>query len=158
MTTGQKLAVGVAVVAVAAVAVVLVTRGNDATKDLKLEMRNGTCTITTPPDDKNVEVGKNKKITWHVQNLCTSDQLVLVGNFRPTPPDGGVLDCKAGIIESTWPFKKLDQSVRQVYVPSSETQDLVLKEAKNETGSTVTFYFDICMAGKKVDPRLDIGP
>src|SRR6185436_602416 len=104
MTTGQKVAVGVAVVAVAAVAVVLVTRGDDANKTLKLEMSGPTCTITTPAADKDVTVGKNKKVTWSVQNLCNSPQLVLVGNFRPTQSDGGVLDCKAGNIESTWPF------------------------------------------------------
>lgn len=159
MTTGQKIAVGVAVVAVAAVAAVLLTRGaGDADKSLKLEMSGGNCTITTAPADKDVRVGKNKKITWNVQNLCNSPQLVLVGNFRPTQPDGGILDCKAGVIETTWPFKNLDQSVRQVFVPASETQSLTLKEAKNDTGNTLTFYFDICMAGKKVDPRLDIDP
>ena len=93
-----------------------------------------------------------------MKNNCSSDQLLLVGNFRPTQGDNGVTDCKAGVIESTWPFKNLDQSIRQVYIPAGETQKLTLKEAKNETGNTLTFYFDICMGGKKVDPRLDIDP
>ncbi len=54
--------------------------------------------------------------------------------------------------------RDLDQSMRQVYVPAGETQAITLKEAKNETGNKLTFYFDICMGGKKVDPRLDIDP
>lgn len=159
MTTGQKLAVGVGVVALGAVAAYLLLQGaGDADKTLTLAMNGSTCTITTAPADKDVEVGKNKKITWNVNNTCTANQLVLVGNFRPTQADGGILDCKAGVIESTWPFKNLDQSMRQVYVPAGETQAITLKEAKNETGNKLTFYFDICMGGKKVDPRLDIDP
>ena len=158
MTTGQKFALGVTVAAVAAVAAILVLRQGDQTRSLTLAMSGTGCTITTAPADKDFHVGKNHKITYEVKNDCTSDQLVLVGNFRPTQADGGITDCKAGVIESTWPFKNLDQAIRQVYVPAGETQSLSLKEAKNETGNTLTFYFDICMGGKKVDPRLDIDP
>jgi len=161
MTTGQKLAVGVGVLALGAVAAYVLLQGaGDADKTLTLAMNGTTCTITTASGDKDVEVGKNKKVTWNVKNTCTADQLVVVGNFRPTQSDGaGILDCKAGVIESTWPFKNLDdQARRQVYVPAGATQALTLKEAKNETGNTLTVYFDICMAGKKVDPRLDIDP
>jgi len=161
MTKGQTYALGIGLVAVGAVAAYFLLQGaGDADKDLTLAMTGNpaACAITTSATDKDVLVGKNKKITWHVKNTCTSDQLVLVGNFRPTQPDGGIADCKAGIIESTWPFKNLDQSVRQVYVPVGETQLLTLKVAKNETTTRVSFWFDICMAGKKVDPRLDVDP
>jgi hypothetical protein len=130
----------------------------DADKSLELAVSAGNCGITTPNADKNVAVGKGKKVTWSVHNGCTSDQLVLVGNFRPGADGGGIMDCKAGVIESTWPFKNLDQSARAVYIPAGETQSLTLKEAKNETGSKLTFYFDICMGGKKVDPELVIDP
>jgi hypothetical protein len=158
MTKANALALGGGLLVVVVVAVFLL-RATDADKSLKLEMRSGNCAITTAPADKDVKVGNNKKITWSVQNLCNADQLVLVGNFRSTQNDpGNVMDCKAGVIETTWPFKKLDQSVRQVFVPAGETQALTLKEAKNNTGNTLTFYFDICMGGKKVDPRLDIDP
>lgn len=160
MTNGQKVAVGVGIVALGALAAYLLLQGaGDADKTLTLAMNGNTCTITTPPAEKDVEVGRNKKITWSVNNTCTSDQLVLVGNFRPTQPDGGITDCKAGIIESTWPFKNLDdQAHRQVYVAAGATQAITLKEAKNDSGTKITVYFDICMAGKKVDPRLDIDP
>jgi hypothetical protein len=159
MTTGQKVAaVGVVAVAIAAVAIFVSRGAGDEQKELTLATGTGGCTVTTAPADKNLHVGKNHKITYTVKNNCSSDQLLLVGNFRPTQGDNGVTDCKAGVIESTWPFKNLDQSIRQVYIPAGETQHLSLKEAKNETGNTLTFYFDICMGGKKADPRLDIDP
>jgi hypothetical protein len=159
MTTGQKVAaVGVVAVAIAAVAIFVSRGAGDEQKALTLATGTGGCTVTTAPADKNLHVGKNHKITYTVKNNCSSDQLLLVGNFRPTQGDNGVTDCKAGVIESTWPFKNLDQSIRQVYIPAGETQHLSLKEAKNETGNTLTFYFDICMSGKKADPRLDIDP
>jgi hypothetical protein len=159
MTKAAGFAVGISVVVLAAIAAVVFLRGGDADKTLELAMNGANCVITTSNADKDVSVGNGKKVTWHVHNACNSDQLVLVGNFRTTQNDPqSVMDCKAGIIETTWPFKKLDQSVRAIYVPSAETQDLTLKEAKNNTSNPLTFYFDICMGGKKVDPRLDIDP
>jgi hypothetical protein len=156
------LAVGVGVLVALGAIVFLAVKGfgaGDADINLALATSTGGCAITTPSADKDSEVGKNHKVTWNVKNNCSSDQLVLVGNFRATQDDPQhVMDCKAGIIESTWPFKKVDQSVRAIYVPVGETQKLSLQEAKNDSGDKLTFYYDICMAGKKVDPKLIIDP
>ena len=159
MTKAAGYAVAISIVVLASIAAVVFLKGGDTEKTLELAMNGPNCVITTSSADKDVSVGNGKKVTWKVHNACNSDQLVLVGNFRTTQNDPqSVMDCKAGIIETTWPFKKLDQSVRDIYVPAGETQDLALKEATNNTGNKLTFYFDICMGGKKVDPRLDIDP
>ena len=161
------MAVSKAVVATAAaaavVAAVVVVLGRDAfgntTTELKLEMSGSACAITTPINDKDVTVKKNKKVTWHVENACTTDQFVSVGNVRPQPGDNGVTNCKAGMAEQYWPFKAQDQARRAVYVPKDGgSEDIVLKEAKNDSGKQDVYYFDICLGGVKKDPRLVVDP
>lgn len=160
MTNGQKIALGLGGVAIVAVAAgIYLSRTGDDDKDLTLAMNGATCVVTTTGAAKDFHVGKGHKATYHVKNTCTSDQLLLVGNFRPVEGDGGVVDCKAGTVESTWPFKNAaDQARRQVYVAAGETQPLILKDAKNDTQTPIRYFFDVCLGGKKVDPRLDVDP
>ena len=162
MAVSRTLMVGVAVlaVAVAGVTYYVVASFSDTTTYLKLEMSGQACAITTPINDKDVTVKKNKKVTWNIQNLCPSDQLVSVGNFRTQANDpGGVTNCKAGMAESTWPFKPQDQGRRAAYVPKDGgTDSIVLREAKNDTPDAAVYYFDICLGGVKKDPRLVVDP
>ena len=160
------MAVSKAVVATAAaaavVAAVVVVLGRDAfgntTTELKLEMSGSACAITTPINDKDVTVKKNKKITWEVENACSTDQFVSVGNVRPRAEPNGINNCNAGVSESTWPFKPQDQARRAVYVPAGRTEKIELKDAKNDSGKQDVYYFDICVGGVKKDPRLVVDP
>ena len=129
------------------------------TTELTLEMSGSACVITTPINDKDVAVKKNKKITWTVRNSCTTDQFVSIGNVRAQPGENGVTNCKAGMPESPWPFKPQDQARRSVYVPKDGgDEDIVLKEAKNDSGKQDVYYFDVCLGGVKKDPRLVVDP
>ncbi len=163
MAVSRRIFVLTAAVVAAATAVVVVL-GRDmfgnTTTDLKLEMSGNACTITTPINDKDVTVKKNKKITWTVRNACTTDQFVSVGNVRRQAEDPAkVPDCKAGMAESYWPFKAQDQARRSVFVPKDGgVEDIVLKEAKNDTGKPDVYYFDVCTGGAKKDPRLVVDP
>jgi hypothetical protein len=159
MSKAGLVVVGIVALVIAGVAARFIMRGGDTDKTLELAIRNGVCVIATPDADKNVEVGKNSKITWKVHNTCPTDQMVLVGNFRTTQQDpAGVMDCKAGRIESTWPFRNIEMAYRDVYIPTNGIENLVLKETRNNTGAKLTFFFDICIAGKKSDPELVIDP
>ena len=130
----------------------------NTTTELKLEMSGSACAITTPINDKDVTVKKNKKITWEVENACSTDQFVSVGNVRAKAEPNGVNNCNAGVPEPTWPFKTQDQARRAVYVPAGKTEKIELKEAKNDSGKQDVYYFDICVGGVKKDPRLVVDP
>ena len=158
--SGRVIGLTAAVVVAAAAVAVLFTRDifGNTTTELKLEMSGSACAITTPINDKDVTVKKNKKVTWEVENRCTTDQFVSVGNVRDKAEPNGINNCNAGVSESTWPFKKQDQAKRSVYVPAGETEKIELKEAKNESGKQDVYYFDICVGGVKKDPRLVVDP
>ena len=155
----KKLAVVTGILVVVAVGVYLVVALTGNTdKTLDLTGSGSACTIGTSAADKDVEVTKNKKVTWTVKNACASAQTVTLGNFRTVqtstqaactnPTEGG----------AAWPFKDQDQNNRSVTVQPGSTGDIVLKEAKNQSGAALTYYFDICVGGVKKDPRLVIEP
>lgn len=155
----KKLAVVTTIVVVVAVGVYLiVTLTGNTDKTLDLAVSGTACAIATNAADKDVQVTKNKKVTWTVKNACPSAQTVMLGNFRTVqastrttctdPTEGG----------AAWPFKDQDQNNRSVTVSASATGEIVLKEAKNGGTTALTYYFDICLAGVKVDPRLVIDP
>ena len=155
----KKIAVVTGILVVVAVGVYLVVALTGNTdKTLDLTGSGSACTIGTSAADKDVQVKKNKKVTWAVKNACAAAQTVTLGNFRtvqvstqPTctsPTEGG----------AAWPFKDQDQNNRSVTVPAGSTGEIVLKEAKNAGTTSVTYYFDICLGSVKADPRLVIDP
>lgn len=160
MVRSKAVIVGVLVLVVAAFTIFYtVDIFGNTTTTLKLEMSGSACAITTPINDKDVAVKKNKKITWKIENACSTDQFVSLGNVRLQPGDNGVTNCKAGMAEQYWPFKAQDQARRSVYVPKDGgSEDIVLKEAKNDSGKQDVYYFDICVGGAKKDPRLVVDP
>ena len=159
MLRSKAVVVGTLVLVVAAFTIFYtVDIFGNTTTELKLEMSGSACTITTPINDKDVAVKKNKKITWEVENACSTDQFVSVGNVRAKAEPNGVNNCNAGVPEPTWPFKQQDQARRAVYVPAGKTEKIELKEAKNDSGKQDVYYFDICMGGVKKDPRLVVDP
>ena len=116
----------------------------------------GACTVTGKETEVNVK--KNKKITWKVVNYCATAQTVSLGNFRTTaagtqtnctsPTEGG----------ATWPFQGADGTAdRQVTVDPADDGDIKQK-AKDLGSSPVEFHFDLCLGGRKVDPRLVVDP
>jgi hypothetical protein len=159
MVRSKAVIVGGLVLAIAAFTIFYtVDIFGNTTTELKLEMSGSACAITTPINDKDVTVKKNKKITWEVENACSTDQFVSVGNVRAKAEPNGVNNCNAGVPEPTWPFKAQDQARRAVYVPAGKTEKIELKEAKNDSGKQDVYYFDICVGGAKKDPRLVVDP
>jgi hypothetical protein len=145
------------VVVVAVVAFYLLSRG-DTNTALDLNGTVSTCTIVTTAANKDVSVKKNNKVTWTVTNACPAAQTVMLGNFRTlqasTPPtcadptEGG----------AAWPFKDQDQNNRSVTVAAGQSDNIILKEAKNAGSTALTYFFDVCVGGVKMDPRLVIEP
>jgi len=160
MTNSQKFAVGIGVTGIALVALLFAIWpfGKDDEKELTLAVDgNNNCIIRATAKGKDFRVDKGHKVSYKITNTC-APQVVLVGNFRRDVADGDVKDCNVGKVETVWPFRAADQSVRQVYIPDSRPVSLTLKDAKNDVKKTESFYFDICVGRTKVDPRLDIDP
>ena len=149
------LVTGIVVVVAVGVYLIVTLTGNT---DKTLDLTGSPCTIGTSASDKDVQVTKNKKVTWTVKNGCASAQTVMLGNFRTVqtstqatcanPTEGG----------AQWPFKAGDENNRSVTVPAGSTGEIVLKEAKNNGTAPLTYYFDICLGSVKADPRLVIDP
>jgi hypothetical protein len=163
---GALLIVGGILIVVALVAVILSVLspsgslgpgGNDA--EATITLTGNPCTITSSDKPSETTVGKNKKVTWHVKNNCTSTETVQLGNFRPYNTTSGATCSASTTGGATWPFKAQDENARSVSVTGSGgTGDITLKEAKNETGSDVRYDYDVCIGAAKKDPRLVIEP
>ena len=161
----KKAAIVVGVVIVVGIVGVLILGGfaalpwfGDTSTSLELNVAGGACTIVTNVVDKDVSVKKNKKITWTVKNACPTAQTVMLGNFRVTQPNT-LTDCTSATTGgAAWPFRDQDKNNRSVTVPSGNSGDIVLKDAKNEGSTKITYYFDICVGGSKKDPQLVIDP
>ena len=130
--------------------------------EIVLRDEGSACILTGKATD--VEVGKNKKLTWKVKNHCSSQQTVVVGNFRTTAPRRQQrLQCgnEGG---ATSPFQQDDEARRTaepVLAQDKEPNDDEKIQLKVKTrdvlgGSRLRYYFDICLSTTKVDPRLMI--
>lgn len=156
----KLVAVAGIVVLVVVVAFYVITLLGNTETALDLNVGGSTCTIVTNAAQKDVSVKKNKKITWNVKNSCPSAQTVMLGNFRTVQASARTTCTEPTEGGAAWPFKDQDQdqSHRSVTVQAGQTDGIVLKEAKNAGGTALTYYFDICLAGVKSDPRLVIEP
>lgn len=126
--------------------------GNSETK---ITLSGNPCTLTK---EDPVNVKKGKKITWEIDNQCASAQTVRIGNFRAAAT-GGPNDCS--VEGSDWPFGKAEDKplpARERTVNSGESKKIKQRTAINNTGSPLTFYFDVCLGGARVDPRLIVDP
>jgi hypothetical protein len=125
---------------------------------------SGSCTLSGKETE--IHVGKNKKVNWKIRNYCTdSAQTVSVGTLRASQNPAGLSDCSAPSDGSvTYPFTKDSLADRSQQVAAGTVKGnggidpgeatLSLK-VKNED-LFGTYYFDICLGGQKVDPRLII--
>jgi hypothetical protein len=155
----KKLAVVTGLIVVVALGVYLVVALTGNTdKTLDLTGSGSACTIGTSAADKDVQVKKNKKVTWTVKNACASAQTVTLGNFRTVQTSNQTTCTNPTEGGAVWPFKDQDQNNRSVTVPAGSTGEIVLQEAKNDGTTQLTYYFDICLGSVKADPRLIIDP
>ena len=166
----RDLAVGALTGALVAGAVAVVAFGGlfGTKTDLVLRHDAGApCALTGKQTE--VQVGKNKKLTWRVRNHCPQPQTVTVGNFRAAgaPTRSNCSQPTEGTAPS--PFQQDDLPRRQVEVPAGTAdeptrRDIELKVKKrDELGEVrLTYHFDICMGAgesqKIVDPRLIVEP
>lgn len=155
----RKLAIvgGLVVAAILAGTLYVINFWGNTEASLVLDDTSGPCTIVTPVAEKDVAVRRKKKITWTITNNCATPQTVMVGNFR-TVMASSATTCTSGTAGGeAWPFKRQDEDEkeRSVTVKVDDTGDISLKDAK-DTKVDLTYYFDICVGGTKVDPRLVI--
>jgi hypothetical protein len=135
----------------------------DTGTEIVLRDDSGACTLSGKQTE--VQVGKNKKLTWKVRNYCGSQQTVIVGNFRTTAA-GRNPNCAAATEGgATSPFQQDDDARRTAVAgpgtendPSDEEIQLKVKPRGELGGNRLRYYFDICLATTKVDPRLIIEP
>lgn len=128
-------------------------RGHD--KDTTIKLGGDPCVVMSK--EAEIHVGKGKKVTWTIDNGCTKAQVVVIGNFRDSSSTT-VTNCKAGLVEPTWPFKDPDETRKMAWVAGNGTTNIVLKEAKNDTGNALEFFYDVCVEGKISDPKMIVDP
>lgn len=136
-----------------------------STITLRPQGPNSSCIITGKETE--ISVGKNKKLTWEVVNHCPTIQTVGVGNLR-APTDISIAnDCAAAVHGTVVsPFREDTLADRQVEVPAKPALDrrpgakkleLKVKPKNGDNGlpdEELTYIFDICLEGRKADPRL----
>ena len=144
MASNKAIVGGLVVVVVVALAGWWFFGGNT---DAGVTLSGSPCAATK---DDVITVKKGKKVTWKIQNDCTAAQAVSIGNFRSTSTGGTA--CAVG---TDWPFKNTNNAVT---IQPGQDGEVVLKEAKNATGTAITLYYDFCLAGVPKDPRLVIEP
>jgi hypothetical protein len=157
------LAVGALVVVAAFGAIPLgKTLFGDTETEIVLRDEGSGCSLTGKETE--VQVGKNKKLTWKIKNHCGSQQTVGVGNFRTTAAGSQTTCAAATEGGATSPFQQDDENRRRATAgPGSEEDpdddaEIQLKvKPRDVLGETqLRYYFDVCLAGNKVDPRLII--
>ena len=105
-----------------------------------------------------VKVKKGKKITWEIKNECTEPKSVRIGNFR-TAATGGPNDCS--VEGAQWPFGEDDDrplSAREKAVGPGESKKIKQRTAVNNGTTPLEYYFDVCVGGTTVDPKLIVDP
>ena len=98
------------------------------------------------------------KITWEIENECTESKTVRIGNFR-TAATGGPNDCS--VEGSEWPFGEDDDkplSAREREVGPNQSKKIKQRTAINNGTTPLEYYFDVCVGGAKVDPKLIVDP
>jgi hypothetical protein len=136
-----------------------------STITLRPEGQDGACVITGKETE--ITVGKNKKLTWKVVNHCPRVQTLAVGNFRDPTEVSVVNDCAAPVLGNVpSPFRQDALADRQVEIPArpptnprpgEKKLELKVKPRNGDGGlpdRELTYIFDICLEGRKVDPRL----
>jgi hypothetical protein len=150
----MKRAVVVGIVAVIAVAVgtffVITFRGHTET-DITLAMNGNLCTLAKEAD---LKVKKGKNVKWKIDNKCSTDQTVAVGDFTLNSAPAGSTCADT----PDWPFDPADKPGRVKTIPANRKGDIKLTKADNPTATNREFYFNVCQGGTKVDPRLVIEP
>lgn len=123
------------------------------------------CTITFK--QPSITSHADKWIDFDVISYCDSAQTVMVGNFRTEEnPSGAPTNCTNAMYPAATAsiFRQDDAARRTANLAAAapgETEDddirLKLKSSTELPGSgTLTYFFDICLNGTKVDPRLVI--
>jgi len=126
--------------------------GNTGTK---VTLAGNPCALSK---ELEIRVKHKKKVTWEIDNQCDSAQKVTIGNFR-LAATGGPNDCS--VEGSDWPFREEDDrplASRERTVNPGEKKKIKQRTAHNETSAPVSYYYDVCLGGTKVDPRLVVDP
>ena len=160
MAGSRTIGAGIAIVA--AVSTFACSRGGGLAagdKDTEIQLSGNPCAVASK--EAEFHVGKGKKVKWTITNGCDGQdsQIIVIGNFRENEGTT-VNNCLAGVTEREWPFNPEDQSLKTVYVAKGGTAVIDLKGAKNtKTGNTAQpYFFDICIEGKKADPKMIVDP
>jgi hypothetical protein len=138
----------------------------DTTTAIDLRVDSGACTVTGKQTE--VQVKKNRKLTFRVKNHCDATVTVAVGNFR-TSVAAANTDCQnATEGGATSPFTQDDEARRTAEDigpgsdddPTEKKIELKVKKREELGNDQLTYYFGICL-GKRpdqrvVDPRLII--
>ena len=165
----RDLVVKVAV-AVAVVAALVVVFGFDWRGDRKTDVilsgigTGGACELGK---SSQVRVRKGKQLSWEIENYCTDGaKLVAVGNFRKDPALAVPQDCAEP--GADYPFTDGNVATRTARLEAAEVEgdgeidptDARIKlkaKGRNELGDTeLVYYFDVCLDGRKIDPKLVI--
>ena len=124
-----KIVGGVVIGVVAAAGVVALLFGSgDTDTSIFLTQTGAACTLTYK--DSDVHAAKNKKVTWKVNNSCTTEQQIILGNFRRNQTIGGRRIVHIAIDGSMpYPFTKgetdADVKDRTVVVPPAKRPAVV---------------------------------
>jgi hypothetical protein len=124
--------------------------------------KTGDCTLSAK--EPFIVGNPDKWIRLKVSNYCGQSQEVRVGNFRPTGTSGpDTTDCRSAMHGGARPIFQQDDERRRTADlgpgrpnnPDEEKINLKLRKAA-DLPSGDEYDFDVCLGGRKADPRLII--
>ena len=124
--------------------------------------KTGDCTLTAK--EPFIIGNPDKWVRLKIGNYCSRPQEIVVGNFRPAGASGpDVTDCRTAMHSGAPAIFQQDDLRRRTADlgpgspsdPNEEKINLKLKKSADlPTGDE--YDFDVCLNGKKADPRLII--
>ena len=161
--------VGGVVIGAAAASVTALLLGINLTGDTETGVTlspNDSAVCELSGKETEVRVRKNKKAIWKIRNYCTdsSTKTVSVGNFRKGSASSVKTCANATDGSITYPFTDDSLTARTKDVSpghvkgdgSVDPGDAKLDKLKVKDTDAIygTYYFDICLGGQTVEPRL----
>lgn len=138
--------------------------GRDVESPITLRPAPKTSDCTLSAKESFIVGNPDKWIRLKISNYCGQSQEVRVGNFRPAGTSGpDTTDCRSAMHGGAPPIFQQDDERRRTADlgpgspsdPSEEKINLKLKKAA-DLPSGDEYDFDVCLGGRKADPRLII--